>query len=172
MARSGDEGVWLGLVALVIGTAAIGALSTSLNRTGRRTDFDDDDLDDEWNGDYDGEAGELPPGRELELEVLEEAEDNYPLSYDVLDNPRLRSPNGSIQRPDTLVVDENKDPVAIYEAKDVAVLRSQHVFQVANYDQTWWPRDGSKLRVRDRTYIPDEVRQLAEALDIELIEKE
>jgi hypothetical protein len=152
MALSTGEKWVLGLlgVAAVLGLAGAGLSASTF---GRDEDFDDDDED------------ELPPGRSLELAVLDELYERYG-SRRVLDNPTLPASDGGLMRPDGVAIDKRGNVLEVREAKDVAELRREHVYQAAFYDQQLEPKHGTTLDVHERAFIDDDVSDLADGLGI------
>lgn len=108
----------------------------------------------------------LPPGRGLECDVLDGMEEEYAGSV-ILDNPEYLDEE-SFFCPDVVVETQHGVPLAVREAKDVAVLTPAHVLQAAHYDNELEPRDGTTLDIDGDTYVPDVVAELAETMGIDI----
>ena len=146
-------GIGLGTLAFFGAVALAGSGARNKEPTAWEPEDEDDVL-----GDL------LPPGRSLELDVLEMLDGEHP-RRDVLDNATFCTEGGTRLRPDAVVL-EDDEVVAVHEAKDVAELRSSHVLQAFGYDMALEPREGTTVDVGAQTQVPQHVADLADALGI------
>ncbi|WP_181197937.1 hypothetical protein [Enhygromyxa salina] len=148
----------LGIGAVVVGavTALVAALaSRSRRRPSETTLLEDYSYEDVTR-----------PGRGHERGLVEEMRRRHPRRH-VFDNSYFTASDGRLIKPDVVVAD-SRGVHEVREAKDVAELRSAHVWQTINYDQELRPRAGTTLDIVDRTRVPEHVAELAELFDIKI----
>lgn len=152
---------------VLLGGAAVVAAGCLLASLADSDGSDDDDDDSAESLEAILARLSMPPGKAHEQEVGDLLETANP-GATVLRNPSYRRADGSLRKPDIVILHPNK-MIEVQECKDVAELRTRHVLQTLEYHSDIADRSG--IVVSERTVVSDRVAQLAELVDISITRK-